>query len=88
MVKPPVKTVMFRLRVGDKFERDLIESIEVIVSEPEAEFDRLRDALEEAGLVYRLRGDAGSHYLSLTDVGQAIADRLYEIESLLTSKRK
>ncbi len=88
MVSLPVKTVMFRLRLGDKFERDLIESIGAIVSEPEAEFDRLRDALLESGLVYRLRGDAGSHYLSLTDVGQAVADGLYEIESILAGKRK
>lgn len=88
MVSLPVKTVMFRLRLGDRFERDLIESIRTIVDEPEIEFDRLRDVLLESELVYRLRGDAGSYYLALTDVGQAVADGLYQIEALLADKRK
>jgi predicted transcriptional regulator len=86
LTHPTVKTVILRLRWNDKFESDLIDSIRTMVSKPEEEFGRISDALLDEGLVYRLRGDRGSHYLALTDRGQAIADRLHEIEFILEHK--
>ncbi|MFW9909118.1 MAG: hypothetical protein ACFFEF_11115 [Candidatus Thorarchaeota archaeon] len=75
--------MLFSLKWGDKFERDLIDSIRDLVEDPETTLAHIVERLVTLGLAYRLKGDQGSPYLSLTEVGQAIADRLYDIDDIL-----
>lgn len=79
LVLPAVREVMFRLIWGDRFESDL-ESNMVHSDIPFAE---IRDRLLKEDLVFQLKGGRGSPYLSLTDKGIAVVNRLYEIERIL-----
>ncbi len=83
LIRPVVKKIILQLKWGDKFERDLIASLEGLVDNPEIEFQHVRDRLLELNLAYIFQGGEGSPYLSLSDVGQAVVDRLYEIEVIL-----
>jgi predicted transcriptional regulator len=47
------------------------------------QFDSIRERLVEEELVFKLRGENNSPYLSLTDKGVAIINRLYEIERII-----
>jgi len=76
---PPVREVMFHLIWGDRFERDL----ESMMTRTEIKFEEIRDRLLTEELVYQLKGEQGSPYLSLTDKGIAVVNRLYEIERIL-----
>ncbi|MBE0526678.1 hypothetical protein E4H12_01570 [Candidatus Thorarchaeota archaeon] len=49
----------------------------------EIQFDEIRNRLLEEELVYQLKGEHGNPYLSLTDKGLAVINRLYEIERIL-----
>ena len=76
---PAVREVLFELIWGDRFEKDL----EKKMSTSEVTFTEIRDRLLEEDMVYRLKGEHGSPYLSLTDKGLAVINRLYEIERIL-----
>ncbi len=78
LVRPEVREVLFQLVWGDRFEKDLKSN-----TISEEDFDRIRNRLVEEDLVYRLRGENESPYLSLTDKGVAIVNRLYDIERII-----
>ncbi|MHA1963613.1 MAG: hypothetical protein ACXACG_07030 [Candidatus Thorarchaeota archaeon] len=73
-----VRAVLFELMWGDRFEKDLKTKIS-----SEEDFIEIRDRLVEDEIVYRLRGENNTPYLSLTDKGVAIIGRLYDIERIL-----
>lgn len=77
-----VWTVLKELSWGDRFERDLSE----LVTKPKDGFvyEDITSKLVAMGIVYRLRGNQGSSYLTLTDKGQAIVGRLLEVEDILS----
>jgi len=79
LVHPAVRKVLFELIWGDRFERDL----EKKMTSTEVAFTKIRDRLLEEDLVYQLKGEHGNPYLSLTDKGLAVINRLYEIERIL-----
>ncbi len=79
LVHPAVREVLFELIWGDRFERDL----EKKMTSTEVAFTKIRDRLLEEDLVYQLKGEHGNPYLSLTDKGLAVINRLYEIERIL-----
>jgi len=74
-----------QLKWGDRFEEELREALEAI-RESELDFELIKRELTEAGLVLQLRGEGENPYLALTDMGQAIADLLHEIEFILTPR--
>jgi DNA-binding MarR family transcriptional regulator len=76
---PAVREVMFELIWGDRFERDL----EKKMTHSTVTFTEIRDRLLEEDLAYQLKGEHGSPYLSLTDKGLAVINRLYDIERIL-----
>lgn len=78
LVRPEVREVLFQLVWGDRFEADLKSNMT-----SDELFDSIRDRLVEEELVYQLRGENNSSYLSLTDKGVAIINRLYEIERII-----
>jgi hypothetical protein len=78
LTMPDVREVLFQLVWGDRFEKDLKSKMT-----SDVRFDAIRDRLVEENLVYRLRGENESPYLSLTDKGVAIVNRLYEIERII-----
>jgi hypothetical protein len=63
---------------GDRFEQDLMAK-----ASPDLGFIEIRDILLENGIVYQFRGENDTPYLSLTDKGVSIVNRLYEIERIL-----
>jgi len=79
LVLPTVREVLLRLIWGDRFESDLESSM----THSDIPFSEIRERLLEEDLVFQLKGDQGSPYLSLTDKGIAIVNRLYEIERIL-----
>ncbi len=79
LVLPVVREVLFQLIWGDRFEQEL----ESKMTDKEIDFSMIRDRLLEEDLVYQLKGEHGSPYLSLTDKGLAVINRLYEIERIL-----
>jgi hypothetical protein len=78
LVRPEVREVLFQLVWGDRFEKELKSNMT-----SDERFDRIRDRLLEEELVYLFRGENNSPYLSLTDKGVAIINRLYEIERII-----
>ncbi len=78
LVKPEVREVLFQLVWGDRFEADLKSNMTA-----DEQFVSIRERLFEEDLVYKLRGENNSPYLSLTDKGAAIINRLYEIERII-----
>jgi hypothetical protein len=78
LTRADVREVLFELMWGDRFESDLRKK-----TASEREFDEIRDRLLEDEMVYQFRGEKGNPYLSLTDRGVAIINRLYEIERIL-----
>jgi len=78
LVQPEVREVLFQLVWGDRFETDLKSNMT-----SDERFDSIRDRLLEEELVYLLRGENNNPYLSLTDKGVAIINRLYEIERII-----
>jgi predicted transcriptional regulator len=83
--QPRVKELLLQLKWGDRFEEEMREALEVI-HESELDFEQIKRELTESGLVLHLRGEGGNPYLALTDMGQAIADLLHEIEFILTPR--
>lgn len=79
LVIPAVRQVLFQLIWGDRFEKEL----ESKMTNTEIVFTEIRNRLLEEDLVYQLKGEHGSPYLSLTDKGLAVISRLYEIERIL-----
>jgi hypothetical protein len=78
LARPDVRSVLFALMWGDRFESDLETK-----TAASTEFNNIRNRLIEMEIVYQFQGENGSPYLSLTDKGVAIIDRLYEIERIL-----
>ena len=78
LVQPEVREILFQIIWGDRFEKDLRSNMT-----SDENYDRIRDRLVEEELVYLLRGENNSPYLSLTDKGVAIVNRLYEIERII-----
>ena len=78
LVQPEVREILFQIIWGDRFEKDLRSNMT-----SDENYDRIRDKLVEEELVYLLRGENNSPYLSLTDKGVAIVNRLYEIERII-----
>ena len=78
LTRSDVRDVLFELIWGDRFERDLKTK-----TSSEEEFIEIRNRLLEDELVYHLRGENNTPYLSLTDKGVAIVNRLYDIERIL-----
>ena len=79
IARPVVREVLFQLIWGDRFEREL----ESKMTSKEIDFSKIRERLLDEELVYQLKGEHGSPYLSLTDKGLAVISRLYEIERIL-----
>ena len=73
-----VREVLFELMWGDRFESDLKTKVS-----SDTEFVEIRDKLAEEEIVYLFKGENNTPYLSLTDKGIAIINRLYEIERIL-----
>ena len=63
---------------GDRFEKDLKTK-----TSSDVEFIEIKNKLLDNALVYSFRGENDIPYLSLTDKGVAIINRLYEIERIL-----
>ncbi len=78
LTQSDVREVLFELMWGDRFEKDLMKK-----TSSESEFEEIRDRLLEYDIVYQFRGEKGTPYLSLTDKGVAIINRVYEIERIL-----
>jgi len=78
LVQPEVREILFQIIWGDRFEKDLRTNMT-----SDENYDSIRDRLVEEELVYLLRGENNSPYLSLTDKGVAIVNRLYEIERII-----
>ena len=83
--QPRVKELLLHLKWGDRFEKEMREALEVI-RESKLDFEQIKRELTESGLVLQLRGEGGNPYLMLTDMGQAVADLLHEIEFILTPR--
>ncbi|MCK4567201.1 MAG: hypothetical protein KAU48_07820 [Candidatus Thorarchaeota archaeon] len=78
LAQPEVREILFQVIWGDRFEKDLRLNMT-----SDKSYDRIRDTLVEEELVYQLRGENDNPYLSLTDKGAAIVNRLYAIERIL-----
>lgn len=78
LAQPEVREILFQVIWGDRFEKDLRLNMT-----SDESYDRIRDTLVEEELVYQLRGENDNPYLSLTDKGAAIVNRLYAIERIL-----
>jgi hypothetical protein len=78
LTRSDVREVLFELMWGDRFERDLKTK-----TSSDEEFIEIRNRLLEDEIVYQFRGENDTPYLSLTDKGVAIINRLYEIERIL-----
>lgn len=82
LVIPVVRDILFQIIWGDRFERDL----ESKMISKDIDFSVIRNRLLEEDIVYQLKGEQGSPYLSLTDKGQGVISRLYEIERILSGE--
>ena len=78
LTRSDVREILSELMWGDRFEKDLMTK-----TTSEDEFIMIRTRLVEEELVYLLKGENKAPYLSLTDKGVAIVNRLYEIERIL-----
>jgi len=73
-----VREVLFELIWGDRFEKDLASRFD-----NRDTFYNIRDRLLEEDLIFRLFGENESPYISLTDKGIAVVNRLHEIERIM-----
>jgi hypothetical protein len=78
---PEVRDVLFGLVSGDRFEKDLICKFA-----DESRYQNIRDRLLKESLIYRFFGENNTPYLSLTDKGIAIVNRIDEIERILAGE--
>lgn len=78
LTRSDVREILFELMWGDRFEKDL-----KAMTSSDSEFEEIRDNLLKDEIVYQFRGENNAPYLSLTDKGVAIVNRLYEIERIL-----
>lgn len=78
LARPEVLEILFQIIWGDRSEKDLKTKMNSNES-----YDGIRDKLVEEGLVYELLGENKSPYLSLTDKGAAVVNRLFEIDRIL-----
>jgi hypothetical protein len=78
---PEVRDILFELVSGDRFEKDLICKFD-----DESRYQNTCDKLLEEGLVYRFFGENNTPYLSLTDKGIAIVERIDEIDRILAGE--
>lgn len=78
---PQVKAVLIELGWGDRFESDLAAKVEGFEIEDSLTFDEIREGLLVRNMVFRLKGDRGSPYLSLTDRGLFVLSQLQREES-------
>jgi len=73
-----VREILFELVWGDRFEKDLICKF----SNKDTFYD-IRDRLLKENLIFQFLGENESPYLSLTDKGIAVVNRLSEIERIM-----
>jgi hypothetical protein len=73
-----VREVLFELIWGDRFEKDLVSKFT-----NEDAFYNIRDRLLKEDLIFQFFGENQSPYLSLTDKGIAVVNRLHEIERIM-----
>jgi hypothetical protein len=73
-----VRKILFELVWGDRFEKDLASKF----SNKEI-FNDIRNRLLREDLAYQFYGENESPYLSLTDKGIAVVNRLIEIKRIL-----
>ncbi|KXH70726.1 MAG: hypothetical protein AM326_04060 [Candidatus Thorarchaeota archaeon SMTZ-45] len=78
LTRSEVREVLFELMWGDRFERDLRTR-----TSSDEEFSEIKERLLKEEIVYQFRGENDAPFLSLTDKGVAIINRLYEIERIL-----
>lgn len=78
LTQPNVRSVLFELMWGDRFESDLKTK-----TSSDTEFVEIRNRLLEDEIVYQFKGENDVLYLSLTDKGVALVNKLYEIERIL-----
>ncbi|UCE09503.1 MAG: hypothetical protein JSW61_11105 [Candidatus Thorarchaeota archaeon] len=83
LVSPGLMAVLWELGWGDRFLKDLEGTFATKKSEQEGSFESLVEALVTGGLVYKLKGERGSSYLSLTYTGEAVLDHLRQIEMIM-----
>ncbi|MHA1961633.1 MAG: hypothetical protein ACW99U_15530 [Candidatus Thorarchaeota archaeon] len=83
LVSPGLMAVLWELGWGDRFLRDLEVAYASKKKKQEGSFESLVEALVTGGLVYKLKGEKGSPYLSLTYMGQAVLDHLRQIEVIM-----
>jgi len=73
-----VREALFELMWGDRFEKDLLNKFS-----SKDMFYNIRDRLLNENLIYQFLGENETPYLSLTDKGIAVVNRLNEIERIL-----
>jgi len=73
-----VREVLFELMWGDRFEKDLICKFD-----NKDTFYSIRDRLLDENLIFHFLGENDSPYISLTDKGIAVVNRLNEIERIM-----
>jgi hypothetical protein len=83
LVSPGLMAVLWELGWGDRFLRDLESVFTSKKGEHEGSFESIVEALVTEGVVYKLKGEKGSPYLSLTYMGQAVLDHLRQIEVIM-----
>jgi hypothetical protein len=84
LLQPKIWAVLKELSWGDRFEHDLQEKMDEVDGGPES-LEEVKEHLIEMGLVYLLKGEKGSPYLTLTYKGQEVVGRLIETEEILDS---
>jgi hypothetical protein len=78
LTRPHVRDVLFELMWGDRFESDLKTK-----TSSDTEFVEIRNRLLEDEIIYQFKGENDALYLSLTDKGVALVNKLYEIERII-----
>ena len=78
LTRPHVRGVLFELMWGDRFESDLKTK-----TSSDTEFVEIRNRLLEDEIIYQFKGENDALYLSLTDKGVALVNKLYEIERII-----
>ena len=78
LMSQKVREILFELIWGDRFEKDLVDRI----SDKDT-FNDIRDRLLKENLVFQFMGENQRPYISLTDKGSAVVNRLNEIERIM-----
>jgi hypothetical protein len=82
-VRPEVWVVLKELSWGDRFEHDLSGKVEKEIDSTSMPFGEVADRLVESEICYRFKGGEGNPYLTLTEKGWTITEKLLAIEDIL-----